>query len=107
MSRGQPAGVPSRARDAVVAPDMVRFAIQKIDRLHLTRMEERHEEIAHRADVLHVEDQTVRRGLGNAHSVGGRAGEIIGLFQVERLAGLHLIGREVLAAGVGLEPVSA
>ena len=32
------------------------------------------------------------------HSVDGRAGKIVGLFQVEYLAFLHLIGREVLAA---------
>jgi len=49
MSRGEPARAPSSAGDAVIAPDVVRFAIQKVNRLHLTRTEERQEEIAHDA----------------------------------------------------------
>src|SRR5579862_8781534 len=56
MSRRQPARVPSGAHDAVVPPEAVRFAIQKVDRLHLTRMEECHKEIAHDADILYLED---------------------------------------------------
>ena len=83
MSRGQPARVPSGARDAVVPPDIVRFAIQEIDRLHLARMEEGHKEIAHDADVLDIEDEPVWRSLCNVHSVDGLARKIVDLFQVE------------------------
>src|SRR5690349_9770397 len=36
ISRHQPVRVLSYAHDAVVAPDVVRFAVQKVDRLHLT-----------------------------------------------------------------------
>ena len=58
----------------------------------------RHEEIAHRADVLDVEDKPLRRSLCNVDSVGGLARKVIDLFEVEYLAFSHLIGREVLAA---------
>ena len=98
MSRGQAARVPSGARDAVVAPSVVGFAVQKIDRLHITRVEERHKGIAHEADVLDIEDEPVRRSLCNAHPVDGFAGKVVNLFQIEHLALLHLIGSEVFAA---------
>jgi hypothetical protein len=61
MSRGQPVRVPSRARDAVVPPKVVRIAIQNIDGLHLTWMRERHDEITHDADILHLEDNAIHR----------------------------------------------
>src|SRR5271157_1813387 len=98
MSRDQPARVRSGARDAVIPPDARRFAIQKVDRLHLTWMEECHNEIPHDADIFNIEDKPVRRSLCNAQSVDGIAGEVIDLFKVEYLAFLHLIGREVFAA---------
>src|SRR5580704_9124499 len=52
ISRDQPIGVLPSARDAVVAPDVIRFAIEKVDRLHVTRMKDRYEEIADCVDVL-------------------------------------------------------
>jgi len=56
------------------------------------------EEIAHRSDVLDVEDKPLRRSLCNVDSVDGLARKVIDLFEVEYLAFSHLIGREVLAA---------
>src|SRR5579872_7313084 len=77
ISRDQAVRVDSCAHDAVVTPDVFRFAIQKVDRLHLTRVEDRYEEIAHRADVLDIEDEPVRRSLSNVHSVDGFASKVI------------------------------
>jgi hypothetical protein len=57
MPRGQPAGIPSGSRDAVVPPDLRRFAIQKIDRLHLSRMKESYEEITDDSHVLDIKDE--------------------------------------------------
>src|SRR6266545_3488254 len=101
MSRGQPARVPSGARNTVVSPDMVRFPVQKIYRLHLTGREECDEEVAHDGGILNVKDDPVCRSPGNMHSVDGRAGQIIDLFQVEYAALLHLIWREVLTVVTG------
>src|ERR1035438_7566958 len=94
----QAAGVPSGARDAVIAPYAVRFAIQKIDRLHIARMEERHKEIAHQGDILDVEHDPVCGSLCNVHAVDSFAGKVVNLLQVEHLARLHLISREIFAA---------
>src|ERR1700730_16417467 len=103
MSRAPPGCVLSCANDAVDAPDVIRFAIQKVDRLHLTLVKNRYEEIADRADVLDIEDEPVRRSLSNVHSVDTFAGKVIDLFKVEYLAFLHLIGREVFAALTSLQ----
>jgi hypothetical protein len=98
MSRGQPARVPPSPRDAVVPPDVFRFSIQKVDRLHLARMEKRYEGIPDGADILNVKDEPVCRNLRNVDSVDGPAREIVDLFEVERSARLHLLWREVSAA---------
>jgi len=98
MSVVETARVPSGARDAVVAPSVVGFAVQKIDRLHITWVEERHKEIAHEADIFDVEDEPVCRSLCNVHSVDGFAGKVVNLFQIEHLALLHLIGVKSSAA---------
>ena len=74
MSSGQLARVPSGARDAIVPPDVRRFAIQKVDRLQLARMEECHNEIAHDFGILDTEDEPVSRSLYNAHSVDSSTG---------------------------------
>jgi hypothetical protein len=103
ISHDQPVRVLACARDAVVAPNVVRFAIQKVDRLHLTRVKDWYEEIADRAHVLDIEDQPVRRSLRNAHAVSGFARKVIDLFKVEYLAFLHLIGPEVFAALIQLQ----
>jgi hypothetical protein len=50
--------------------------------LHLTRVKDRDEEITHRADILDIEDQPVRRSLGNAHSVDTFASKVIGLLKI-------------------------
>ena len=62
------------------------------------RVEESHQEIADRADVLDIEDEPVRRSLRNVHSVDGLARKVVGLLKVEYLAFLHLIRRKVFAA---------
>src|ERR1700680_3433222 len=98
ISRDQPVGVLSCAYDAVVAPDAIRLAIQKVHRLQVTPAKDRDEEIAHRADVLHIEDESAGRSLYNLHSVDGLARKAVDLFEVEHLSFLHLIGREVFAA---------
>src|SRR5579864_8213229 len=103
ISRGQPVRVLSCAHDAVVVPDIFRLAIQEVHRLHLAGVEESYEEIAHRAEVLDIEDEPVRRSLGNVHSVDGFARKVIDLFKVENLAFLHLIWREIFAALTRLE----
>ena len=59
MSRGQPVRVSAGAHHDVVPPDVIRFAIQKVDRLHLTRMEECHKKIGHNADILDLDDKAV------------------------------------------------
>ena len=41
ISRDQPVGVLSCAHDAVVAPNVVRFAIEKVHRLQLTSVKDR------------------------------------------------------------------
>src|ERR1700730_19257669 len=92
----QPVGVFSCADDAVVPPDLIRFAIQKIYRLQLTRVKDRYEVIAHRADVLDIEDQPARRSLENLQSVDGFASKVIDLLEVENLAFLHFSEFEVL-----------
>ena len=102
MSCGQPTRVPSGAYEAIVAPDVVRFAIQIVDRLHFTRMKKCHEETAHDADILDLENEPVRRSLRNVHLVHGRAGEVIDLFIIKHRAASQLIGREVLAAATWL-----
>src|SRR4029077_7057054 len=84
--------------DAVVAPHVVRFAIEKADRLRLTWMKDWYEEIAHRADVLDIDDEAVRRSLGNVHAVDDLARKVIDLFEVEYVAFLHFIGLEVISA---------
>src|ERR1700692_683019 len=63
ISRGHPVGVLSCAHDAVVAPDAIRLAIQEVHRLQVTRVKDRDEEMAHRADVLHIEDESLVRSL--------------------------------------------
>ena len=83
MSRRKPARVPSGPRDTVIPPDNLRFVVQKIDRLHLTRMKEGHQEVAHRADILDLEDEPIHGSLSNVQTVDGRAGKIVGLFEVE------------------------
>src|SRR5271166_3153637 len=83
ISRDQPVGILSRAHDAVVAPDAIRLAIQKVHRLQLTRVKDRDEEMAHRADVLHIEDEAPGRSLYNVHSVDGLARKVVDLFEVE------------------------
>jgi hypothetical protein len=55
-------------------------------------MEKRYEEIVHRADVLDIDDEPVRRSLCNVHSVDGLARKVINLFKVEYFAVRHLIG---------------
>src|SRR5216683_7900067 len=97
-SRDQPVCVLSCADDAVVPPDLIRLAIEKVHRLQLTGVKDGYEVIAHRADVLHIEDDPGRRSLDNVHSVDGFARKVIDLFEVEHLAFLYLIGREVFAA---------
>src|ERR1700722_14678895 len=61
-------------------------------------MKDWYEEIADRADVLDFNDEAVRRGLDNVHSVDGLARKIIDLFKVEHVAFFHFIGHEVFAA---------
>src|ERR1035438_1756904 len=51
----------------------VPISVQKVDRLHLTRMEECHEEIAHDTDILNVKNDPVGRCFRNVHSEDGRA----------------------------------
>ncbi len=97
ISREQAVGGLCCAHHAVVAPDVIRFAIQKVDRLYLARVQDRYQQVAHRRDVLNVENQPVGRSLGNVHSVDSSAGDVIDLFEVEYLAFLQLIEREVFA----------
>jgi len=66
-------------------------------------VKDRDEEIAHRADVLHIEDESPGRSLYNVHSVDGLARKVVDLFEVEHLAFLHFIGRKVSAASTGLQ----
>src|SRR5665811_1968320 len=65
ISRDQPVGILSRAHDAVVAPDAIRLAIQEVHRLEVPRVKDRDEEIAHRADVLNIDDESPGRSLYN------------------------------------------
>ena len=57
MTRSQTAGVPAGARQGVVTPHTARFTIQKVDRLHVTRMEKCYKEMAYDADILDIEDE--------------------------------------------------
>jgi hypothetical protein len=45
-------------------------------------MKDGHEDVAHRADILDIDDEAVCRSLDNAQSVGGPARKIIDLFEV-------------------------
>ena len=67
-------------------------------------MKESYEEIVHRADVLDIDDEPVRRGLCNVHSVDGLSRKLIGLFKVEYFAFSHLIGCEIFAALTRVQP---
>src|ERR1700730_4152793 len=98
ISSDQPVGVLSCTDDAVEPPDLIRFTIQKVHRLQLTGVKDGYEVIAHRADVLDIEDKPVRRSLDNVHSVDGFARQVIKLFEVEHLAFLHFSELKVVAA---------
>src|ERR1019366_7970991 len=102
ISREQPVRVRSCAHDTVVAPDVLRFAIQEVGRLYFTRVKESYQEIANRADVLNIDDEPVHRSLRNMHPVDGLARKVIDLFKVEYRAFLHLIWPEVFAASTSL-----
>src|ERR1700688_25563 len=47
-----PVSVLSGAHDSVVAPDVRRFAVEKVHGLQVARMKDGDEEIAHRSDIL-------------------------------------------------------
>jgi hypothetical protein len=103
VPRDQPVSVLSDACDAVVAPDAIRFAIQKVDGLNFTLVKDGQIEMANGADVLDVEDDAVRRSFGDAHLVGGFARKVIGLFKIELFAFRHFLRGEIFAALTGLQ----
>src|ERR1700674_364823 len=98
ISSDQPVGVLSCTDDAVEPPDLIRFTIQKVHRLQLTGVKDRYEVIAHRADVLDLENEPARRSLNNLHSVDGFASKIIDLLEVEHLTFFHFSELKVFAA---------
>jgi hypothetical protein len=55
-------------------------------------MKDRREEIAHCADVLHIEHHSARRSLCNPHPEDTFAGQVVFLFEVEYLASLYFAG---------------
>src|ERR1019366_1197792 len=95
IARQPPVHILSRSHHTVIPPDIGGFAVQKADRLHLTGIKYGHEEIPHRADVLHIEDDPVGGSMVGAQSVGRLAGEIIDLFKVEGPAWRQLIRAEI------------
>ncbi len=102
MPGGEPVRVPPGTHEAVVTPNVVRFAIQKVDRLHVARMEERQVVPAQNADVLDFEDEPIRRYFRDVHFIDGSTREIVGLLKVEEPAVPDLSGREVRAAVIRL-----
>ncbi len=54
--------------------------------------------IAHRAGIFNIEDEPVRRGFSNVHSVDAFARKVIDLFKVECIAYLQFIECKVSAA---------
>jgi hypothetical protein len=61
-------------------------------------MEDRYKKVAYGADILDIDDDPVRGSLGNVHSIDGFTRKVVGLFKVDHLAFLDLIGRKVFAA---------
>lgn len=82
MAGAQPAGAGSRPNHAEVAPDVGRFAIEKVYRLQIAGMEEWVEHVAHRGDVLGLKHQSIRSALENMHPVYCFAGQIVRLLKV-------------------------
>src|SRR5258707_6480691 len=61
----------SSAHHTVVTPNIVRFAVQKVDCLHLTRVSDGYEEITHGAYIFDIDHESIRSNFGNMHPVDG------------------------------------